>query len=181
MKNRTPISHGGPDRRTGNFRFGRAWMVLMVAALLFGGCTPSGSEAENRAGKASTASAQIFPSWYENKAGYDRAMAEAKSTGKPMLVYIYATWCPHCKAFSGNILSSGKVRQMLIRYPHVRIAPEHGPSEKRIQEEFAVQGYPSFYVVRNQEEPVSISTYTTDRPKTPEEFVQSVLQAAEKR
>jgi thiol:disulfide interchange protein len=125
--------------------------------------------------------AGTFSDWYENQPGLERALADQKATGRPMLVYIFADWCPHCKQFAAQILSDPKTRQFVKNYPHVRIEPDHGPAERDIMDDYGAQGYPSFYVVLPAGERVKIDTHTEangrSRMKTPDEFIDSVLEA----
>jgi thiol:disulfide interchange protein len=127
--------------------------------------------------------AVTFVGWYEDKKGYDKALADQKTMNKPMLVYIYAPWCPHCKRFSAQVLADRKMRAFVQGYPHVRISPDNGEGEKKIMEEFGAQGYPSFYVVMPDQKRIQIETFTSGTPdspprlKTPVEFMKSILQA----
>lgn len=121
-----------------------------------------------------------FVGWYEDKPGYEKALADQKQTGKPMLVYIYAPWCPHCKQFSAQVLSAPKMQQFVQNYPHVRIAPDHGKAEEQIMSEYGAKGYPSFYVVMPDGKRTELQTYTDPehpRLKTPEEFKRTILEA----
>lgn len=121
-----------------------------------------------------------FVGWYEDKPGYDKALADQKSDQKPMLVYIYAPWCPHCKRFSAEVLADTTVQQFIQAYPHVRVAPDHGKAEEQIMVDYGAQGYPSFYVVMPNGKRIQVDTYINSQPprlKTPKEFIKSILQA----
>lgn len=124
--------------------------------------------------------ATTFVGWYEDKKGYDKAMADQKATGKPALVYFYATWCPHCKQFAAQVLSAKEMQQFVQNYPHVRVAPDNGEAEKELMRQYGAQGYPSFYVVMPNGTRKLVETYTEGanaRLKTPGEFVKSILKA----
>jgi thiol:disulfide interchange protein len=121
--------------------------------------------------------ASTFTGWYEDKAGYEKAQADMKATGKPMLVYFYATWCPHCKRFTAYVLSDPKMQNFVKSYPHVRIAPDNGKTEQALMSEYGAQGYPAFYVVKPDGQRTQIDTYAEKprpHPKTPAEFIESV-------
>jgi thiol:disulfide interchange protein len=121
--------------------------------------------------------AVVFKDWYEDKPGHDRALAEQKTTRRPVLVYIYAPWCPHCQQFNANILSNPTVRQAITQYPHVRIAPDHGPGERQLMARYGAEGYPAFYVVMPDGGTRRVETFLTApvvRPKTPTEFIRSL-------
>lgn len=121
-----------------------------------------------------------FAGWYEDKPGYDKALADQQAEKKPMLVYIYAPWCPHCKKFSAEVLSDKTLQQFIQAYPHVRIAPDHGKAEQQIMADYGAPGYPSFYVVMPNSKRIQIDTFISGdhpRQKTPKEFIKSILQA----
>lgn len=118
-----------------------------------------------------------FEGWYEDAKGYQQAIADQKATQKPILVYFYATWCPHCKDFTAQVLSDPKTQQFIKNYPHVRIAPDNGEAEKKLMSEFGADGYPAFYVVLADQKRIPVATYVSGavpRAKTSQEFIDSV-------
>ncbi|WP_373533030.1 thioredoxin family protein [Vampirovibrio sp.] len=118
-----------------------------------------------------------FQGWYEDAPGYQRAMSDQSATQKPVLLYFYATWCPHCKQFAANVLSDPKTQTFIKAFPHVRIAPDNGEAEKKLMSEFGAEGYPAFYVVRPNQQPIQIDTFAstpTPHPKTATEFIDSI-------
>jgi thiol:disulfide interchange protein len=128
--------------------------------------------------------AGAFTGWYENAEGYQKAMAEQQASKRAMLVYFYATWCPHCKRFAAEILSSPEMMETVKKYPHVRIEPEHGEAERKLMTAFGAEGFPSFYVVKPDSNPVKMDTHTQDkggqpRLKTPKEFIRDMEKAAQ--
>lgn len=152
------------------------WMLygLIVIIMLLGGY------AIFRSVDVQRKVAVTFVGWYEDKAGLDKALADQKQTKRPMLVYIYADWCPHCKQFTAQVLSNPKVKQFVQQYPHVRVAPDHGKAEERIMKDYGAQGYPSFYVVMPDGRRIELPTHIQENPprlKTPEEFIRSILEA----
>lgn len=126
--------------------------------------------------------ADSMQGWYENQPGYTSALAEQKKSGKPVLVYIYATWCPHCKKFAANVLSTKKVQEFVKQYPHVRIEPDHGAAERALMDEFGAKAFPSFYAVTPDGQRHEIETHILEengyRPKTPDEFIASIQEVA---
>jgi thiol:disulfide interchange protein len=121
-----------------------------------------------------------FVGWYEDKPGYDKALADQKADNKPVLLYIYAPWCPHCKRFSAEVLADKTIQQFIQAYPHVRVAPDHGKQEQQIMADFGAQGYPAFYVIMPNGKRTQVETFIEGehpRQKTPQEFMKSVLQA----
>lgn len=159
--------------QTGYFWADGLLIALAVAVLFFSGYAMFHYADSQRPAKSSV----TFHQWYINKPGYDRAQIAQQKTKLPMLVYIFASWCPHCKEFNANILSQPSVQRFLSQYPHVKVEPEHGDAERHIMDDYKAPGYPSFYVVSATGTRHQVDTFVSvpePRPKTPEEFVQSV-------
>lgn len=127
--------------------------------------------------------ATSFQGWYEDATGYQRALADQTETQKPVLLYFYATWCPHCKQFAADVLSEPKTQDFVKAFPHVRIAPDNGEAEKKLMSEFGAEGYPAFYVVMPDQRRIRIDTFTntsTPHAKTGTEFIESIQEAIHK-
>ena len=121
--------------------------------------------------------ARSFDSWYEDADGYQKALNVQAKTRQPILLYFYATWCPHCKHFAADVLAKPAMQAFVKNYPHVRVAPDNGQAEQKLMSEFGAQGYPTFYVVLADQKRVQVDTFTQTNPpraKTSTEFVQSV-------
>lgn len=121
--------------------------------------------------------ATAFKGWYEDHKGHEKALKQQATLHKPILVYIYASWCPHCKEFSAKVLSNREVQKFVNQYPHVRVAPDNGKAEKKIMEAYGAEGYPSFYVVTPDGKRHTVETFVTSpepRQKTPAEFIESL-------
>lgn len=120
---------------------------------------------------------KTFIGWNEDKAGYDKALAEQKSSGKPMLVYIYAPWCPHCKRFTADVLSDPEMVDFVKQYPRVRVSPENGPGERKIMDDYGATGFPSFYVTMPGGKRTKVETVSY-KPKphlrNTDEFIQAI-------
>lgn len=128
--------------------------------------------------------ATAFEGWEEGSAGYARIMEAQRTSHRPVIVYFYAPWCPHCKRFTRELLSSEDVKDYLKTYPRVRVYPQENTPELTLMESFGATGFPTFYVVRPDGQRVKVDTHEiqsgTGEPhlKTPREFIESVRQAA---
>lgn len=124
-----------------------------------------------------------FKGWYEDAPGYQKALKDQAATQKPVLLYFYATWCPHCKEFAAKVLADPKTQAFVQAYPHVRVAPDNGEAEKKLMSEFGAQGYPTFYVILPDQRRIQIDTYAstpTPHLKTGPEFIDSIQEAIKK-
>lgn len=121
-----------------------------------------------------TGSSKWSDGWYEGGEGYDAASEEYKKTGKPMAIYISVGWCPYCRKFEKEILSSPTVREFLKDKILVNVDPEASQQENALASQYQVTGFPSFYVHAPKSNDV-VRLYTGG---TPEEFIEQFEEAA---
>jgi len=106
-------------------------------------------------------------SWYQGAYGYEQAIEEYKRTNKPMVVYMSVPWCPYCRKFEKEVLSSPLVQNMLKDKIKVTLNPESGSRENAIAFQYGIRGFPSFFL--HPPQPASaVQLYTG---VTPEQFV----------
>ncbi|HOW58239.1 MAG TPA: thioredoxin family protein [Candidatus Omnitrophota bacterium] len=106
-------------------------------------------------------------SWYQGASGYEKAVEEYKRTNKPLAVYVSVRWCPYCRKFENQILSSPLVMQFLKDKIKVNINPETSEQESNVVRKYGVRGFPTFFVHPPQPSQTE-QLYTSG---TPEEFV----------
>ena len=70
-----------------------------------------------------SATGQWSDGWYEGASGYDKGVEEYRQTNKPMLVYMSVGWCPYCRRFEKDVLSSPIVQDVLKDKIKVHINP----------------------------------------------------------
>lgn len=151
--------------------------LLTIAAVAF----LAAAVVSSRAAAQYTANS---PGWLEGATGYSEAAKLSKSSGTPMFVYFRTDWCPYCKEFERDLLSSPKVQAYLQELVRVKINPETGQREGKLADAYNVQGYPGLYWQKNPgEAPVRITRTTRtssgeSRLKTPDEFIAGIRQAA---
>ena len=124
---------------------------------------------------ATKATGQWPDGWYEGAEGYDTAVAEYKRTHKPMVVYISVGWCPYCRTFEKEVLSSPLVRKELEDKIKVNINPEAGRREEAIVSRYGIRGFPSFFLHPPQPGR-AVQLYTGATPAQFVEFFKQVLQ-----
>ena len=83
---------------------------------------------------------------------YDKGIAEAKKTGKPIFVQFFATWCGYCRKMDQETFSDTSVQQALDKFVSVRVTESSqqkvlhegkSVSEKEPTELHGVQGFPT--------------------------------------
>lgn len=139
---------------------------LFLLSLLFFG---AGSYAEDSGTSAAQIPAKVQWSegWYQGASGYDQALEEYKQTNKPMVVYMSVGWCPYCRKFEKEVLSSPLVQDVLKDKIKVNINPEAGSRENAIAFQYGIRGFPSFFLHPPQPDN-AVQLYTG---VTPEKFV----------
>lgn len=131
---------------------GKMTALFLLAMLLTG---PGGYAEDPRAISASSsaltpvqapATGVWSEGWYQGASGYDQAVEEYKQTNKPMVVYLSVGWCPYCRTFEKEVLSSPLVQNMLKDKIKVNLNPESGSRENAIAFQYSVRGFPSFFL-----------------------------------
>lgn len=118
---------------------------------------------------------QWSDSWYQDASGYDQAVEEYKRTNKPMAIYISVGWCPYCRKFEKEVLSSPLVRNAMKDMIKVNLNPESGSRANAIAFQYGVRGFPSFFL--HPPQPASaVQLYTGVAPEKFIEFFKQVLQ-----
>lgn len=120
------------------------------------------------------AMSQWSEGWYQDASGYDQAVAEYKETNKPMVVYMSVGWCPYCRKFEKEVLSSPLVQEMLEDKIKVVINPESGRRENALALQYGIEGFPSFFL--HPPQPArAVQLYTGVAPGKFVEYFKEVL------
>ena len=97
---------------------------------------------------AATAGARPAPgtgsSWYSRS---DEAFAEARKTGKPVLVDLYARWCGWCKVMEREVFTQPKFQQYAERFVLLRVDVEDGAAGSDLQRRFRADSLPTLLLL----------------------------------
>jgi thiol:disulfide interchange protein len=94
------------------------------------------------------------------------AQAEAKSTGKPVLLYVTADWCGPCQWMKRHVFTAAAVADAVTpRYTPVRV--DHD-ARMDIVVKYQLQGVPWFAVLDAEGNPTRVRDYAFE---TPEEMI----------
>jgi thioredoxin-related protein len=119
--------------------------------------------------------------WFEGATGFEAALEQAKQSRKPLFVYFRTDWCPYCKQFEKELLSSHEVRQFCEDVIKVTINPEAGMDENRIAAAYSVRGFPAIFMHPVDGQPRQIRRTVMREGgvslQTPEEFVETLSRA----
>lgn len=112
------------------------WLALAVA-IVTGGCHRSATS------PATSASSRI--EWREGDV--DDALAEAKASAKPVVLYWGAKWCPPCNQLKSTLFKDPAFIAETKNFVPVYLDGD-SPGAQRWGEQFGISGYPTVIVLR---------------------------------
>lgn len=75
---------------------------------------------------------------------YEQALIQSKKENKPILIMLYANWCPHCNTMKSTVLSDTKVVEFLEKN-YIYVWKDIETAEGlEIKEKYKTQGLPTF-------------------------------------
>lgn len=101
-------------------------------------------------------------------------LAEAASTGKPVVIDFYTTWCTPCKAFDAQIYPDAAVQAALGGVIYVKYDAEDGGEGLAAAERYEVSSFPMFLAL---DETGAVRARFQGMPETPAPFVAFVESA----
>ncbi len=84
-------------------------------------------------------------STWHNRAG--DAFAEARKSGKPVLVDLYADWCGWCKTMEREVFTQPKFRTYAERFVLLRVDVEDGAAGSELQQRFRADSLPTLLLL----------------------------------
>ena len=79
---------------------------------------------------------------------YDKAVAEAKSEKKLVMVDVYTDWCGWCKKLDKDVYNNTKVSEKLSKdFVACKINPEKNNANRQLANKFGTRGYPHIVFV----------------------------------
>ena len=126
------------------------WMVRVKQAFgvfIIGFAIYYGYQAYTLMRVDTTASEGVKEGWYTN---LEEGLAEAKTTGKPVLIDFWATWCKNCLRMDATTLKDTAVLEKLDGFVKIKYQAER-PSESptmEIMEHYGVIGMPAYRVLK---------------------------------
>jgi len=85
--------------------------------------------------------------WYEGAGGYEQALNEQKSSGKPVMVYFHTAWCGYCKRLDRDVFASEAFSKQYGSLLKVAINPDKSSAEKSLTRQYGVRGFPTVFIV----------------------------------
>lgn len=77
------------------------------------------------------------------ESGWEKALKESKSSGKPIFLNFHATWCAPCKLMKYRTFTNNELANYLnSNYINLRLDGEEGEG-KALMEAFGLRAYPS--------------------------------------
>jgi len=88
--------------------------------------------------------AHAASAWYSHT---DEAFVEARRSGKPVLVDLYARWCGWCKVMEREVFTQPKFQHYAERFVLLRVDVEDGASGSDLQRRFFADSLPTLLLL----------------------------------
>lgn len=95
-----------------------------------------------------TAEKSAGVAWYDGT--IDAALAEAKASGRPLMVDVFATWCGPCHELDKQVFSRADVATEAERWLPVKVDAENAPGGPEFAEKYHVVGFPTVLFIDSE-------------------------------
>src|ERR1035438_3307290 len=85
------------------------------------------------------------------KKGYDSAAAEAKSSGKLIMIDFFTDWCGWCKKLDADTYPAAEVVKESENFIPIKLNAEKDADGIRLAKKFKVDGYPTVLFIDAEE------------------------------
>lgn len=116
-------------------RMGRWALVCLV--VLACGCAKPASDGRAAAVDEGAAVGTGTIAWVYD---FDEGMAQARESGKPAMVDVFATWCAPCKLLDEGVFSRADVAEASTEFVPIKVDGDEYPD---VRDELGVSSYPT--------------------------------------
>lgn len=138
-------------------------VIIMIAGLLTGAC----GDSESASGATHTAQHETEGelSWFHDD--FQAASAEASSSGKPLLIDLYADWCGPCVTLGEEFFTSEEMRPILSNFVLLRLDVDN-PDVAQYAQRYNVSAIPCVVIAEADGSEIDRIVGTT---RTVEEYI----------
>jgi thioredoxin-related protein len=141
------------------------FLSALFVTLLFFEFAPADNTATKGNSDAEKAKPAVSSSTEINWQKYDEGLAQAKKEGKKVFVEFTAKWCGWCKRMHATTFKDPNVVNLLSKY-YVTVSVDgdskdslnidgYITTEKRLAREYRVTGYPTYWFLTAEAEPIA--------------------------
>mgnify|MGYP006286239147 CR=1 FL=1 len=118
-------------------------VIIMIAGLVTGAC----GDSESASGGSDTAQHETDGelSWFSDD--FEAASAEAASSGKPLLIDLYADWCGPCVTLGEEFFTSDEMRPLLSNFVLLRLDVDN-PDVAQYAQRYNVSAIPCVVIAQ---------------------------------